>query len=250
MKFSHSKVETFKICPFKYWLSYVQNLDTFPSDDPQNALIVGTCMHECIEKGLDAGISMYKKSFNCMGNLHYVEIEKFKKLAPQVDNFINRDMCEFEHLLENDHFKGYVDCVEHLDDNHVKIYDFKYSNNVENYKKSDQLHLYKKYYEELNPNVKVVELAYIMIPKIQIRQKKTENTINFYHRLDEELEKAEVKKIIVEYDENKTNEFLIDCKVIENTNAFIKRESSFCRFCNFYDYCQKGLSCDIISKTK
>ena len=60
MKFSHSKVETFKICPYKYWLSYVQNLDTLPSDDPQNALIVGTCMHECVEKGLDAGISMYK----------------------------------------------------------------------------------------------------------------------------------------------------------------------------------------------
>ena len=153
-----------------------------------------------------------------------------------------------EYLLENDHFKGYVDCVEHLDDKHVKIYDFKYSNNIENYKKSDQLHLYKKYYEELNPTVKVVELAYIMIPKIQIRQKKTENTVNFYHRLDEELEKAEVKKIIVEYDENKTNEFLLDCEVIKNTTDFIKRESSFCRFCNFYDYCQKGLSCDIISK--
>ena len=248
MKFSHSRVETFKICPFKYFLSYVQNLDTFPSDDPQDALILGTCMHECIEKGLDVGISMYKKSFNCMGNLHYVEIEKFKKLAPQVDNFINRDMCEFEYLLENDHFKGYIDCVEHLDDNHVKIYDFKYSNNVENYKKSDQLHLYKKYYEELNPSVKVVELAYIMIPKIQIRQKKSENIVNFYHRLDEELEKAKVKKIIVEYDENKTNEFLIDCKVIENTSDFSKRESSFCRFCNFYDYCQKGLSCDIDGK--
>ena len=248
MKFSHSRVETFKICPFKYFLSYVQNLDTFPSDDPQDALILGTCMHECIEKGLDVGISMYKKSFNCMGNLHYIEIEKFKKLAPQVDNFINRDKCEFEYLLENDQFKGYIDCVEHLDDTHVKIYDFKYSNNVENYKKSDQLHLYKKYYEELNPSVKVVELAYIMIPKIQIRQKKSENIVNFYHRLDEELEKAKVKKIIVEYDENKTNEFLIDCKVIENTTDFIKRESSFCRFCNFYYYCQKGLSCDIISK--
>ena len=90
MKFSHSKVEIFKICPFKYWLSYVQNLDTLPSDDPQNALIVGTCMHECIEKGLNSGISMYKKSFNCMGNLHYVEIKKKKKLAPQVDNFINK----------------------------------------------------------------------------------------------------------------------------------------------------------------
>lgn len=248
MKFSHSRVETFKICPFKYFLSYVQNLTTFPSDDPQDALIIGTCMHECIEKGLEAGISMYKKSFNCMGNLHYVEIEKFKKLAPQVDNFINRDMCEFEYLLKNDQFKGYIDCIEHLDDKHVKIYDFKYSNNVENYKNSDQLHLYKKYYEELNADIKVVELAYIMIPKIQIRQKKTENTINFYHRLDEELEKAEVKKIIVEYDENKTNDFLLDCEVIKNTTDFIKRESSFCRFCNFYDYCQKGLSCDIISK--
>ena len=248
--YSHSRVETFKICPFKYWLSYVQNLDTLPSDDPQNALIVGTCMHECIENGVDAGISMYKNSFNCMGNLHYVEIEKFKKLAPQVDNFINRELCEFEYLLENDQFKGYVDCVEHLDAKHVKIYDFKYSNNIENYKKSDQLHLYKKYYEELNVGVKVVELAYIMIPKIQIRQKKTENTINFYHRLDDELEKAEVKKIIVEYDENKTNDFLLDCQVIENTADFGKRESSFCRFCNFYDYCQKGLSCDIISKTK
>lgn len=246
--YSHSRVETFKICPYKYWLSYVQNLDTFPSDDPQNALTVGTCMHECIEKGLDAGISMYKNSFNCMGNLHYVEIEKFKKLAPQVDNFINREVCEFEYLLENDHFKGYVDCVEHLDDKHVKIFDFKYSNNVENYKKSDQLHLYKKYYEELNVDVKVVELAYIMIPKIQIRQKKSENTINFYHRLNDELEKAEVKKIIIEYDENKTNDFLLDCEFIKNTTDFIKRESSFCRFCNFYDYCQKGLTCDIIEK--
>lgn len=250
MKFSHSRVETFKICPFKYWLSYVQNLDTLPSDDPQNALIVGTCMHQCIEKGVEAGISMYKNSFNCMGNLHYVEIEKFKILAPQVDNFINRDKCEFEHLLENDQFIGYIDYIEYLDNDHVKIYDFKYSNNVENYKKSDQLHLYKKYYEELNHEVEVVELAYIMIPKIQIRQKKTENTINFYHRLDEELEKAEVKKIIVEYDENKTNDFLLDCQVIENTTDFIKRESSFCRFCNFYDYCQKGLTCDLISKAK
>ena len=248
MKFSHSRVETFKICPFKYFLSYVQNLDTFPSDDPQDALIIGTCMHECIEKGLDVGISMYKKSFNCMNNLHYIEIEKFKKLAPQVDNFINRDMCEFEYLLENDHFKGYIDCVEHLDDTHVKIYDFKYSNNIENYKNSDQLHLYKKYYEELNPSVKVVELAYIMIPKIQIRQKKSENIVNFYHRLDEELEKAEVKKIIVEYDENKTDEFLIDCQIIENTSDFSKRESSFCRFCNFYYYCQKGLTCDLDGK--
>ena len=110
--------------------------------------------------------------------------------------------------------------------------------------------IFKRTIEELNSGVKVVELAYIMIPKIQIRQKKTENTVNFYHRLDEELEKAEVKKIIVEYDENKTNEFLLDCEVIKNTTDFIKRESSFCRFCNFYDYCQKGLTCDIIEKTK
>lgn len=94
----------------------------------------------------------------------------------------------------------------HNSDNTVDVIDFKYSNNIDNYVNSKQIHLYKYYLEKLG--FKVRNLGYLFIPKTAIRMKKTENTYQFRKRLQETLQSKNIQLKKVEYDENKVKEFL------------------------------------------
>lgn len=42
MQVSHSRIEQFENCKFKYKLRYLDKIKTIPNDDPQNALFLGT----------------------------------------------------------------------------------------------------------------------------------------------------------------------------------------------------------------
>ena len=53
MRVSHSRVEVFDRCPYKYRLRYVEGIDTIPNTDADNALILGTALHTGIEEGVD-----------------------------------------------------------------------------------------------------------------------------------------------------------------------------------------------------
>ena len=246
--YSHSRIESFKICPFKYKLSYIDGLDTLPSDEADNPLIVGIALHTGIEQGVEVGIESYKSSYNIMSDEHYNEIIKLESVIPKVEKFINRDRATFEHKLLTDDFVGYVDYIEHIDDKTVKIYDFKYSNNVDRYLDSDQLHLYKYYFEKLNPGVKVAELGFLFVPKVGIKQKKTENIMEFRKRLVTELNKVDVQLVTVEYDANKVINFFENLKHVIEAEDYPKNETNFCRFCNFNNYCQKGVEFELINK--
>ena len=49
MKLSFSKADSFKQCPFKWKLKYIDKLETIPNwDDPANPLIIGTAIHHGI----------------------------------------------------------------------------------------------------------------------------------------------------------------------------------------------------------
>jgi ATP-dependent helicase/DNAse subunit B len=56
---SHSRVESFNRCPFKYRLRYIEGLDTIPNTEPDNALILGTALHTGIEEGIDQALDFY-----------------------------------------------------------------------------------------------------------------------------------------------------------------------------------------------
>ena len=58
-RFSYSKVDCFKSCPYKYQLRYIEKLGTLPNYDASNPLHVGSCMHTGIEKGVDAALAQY-----------------------------------------------------------------------------------------------------------------------------------------------------------------------------------------------
>lgn len=245
--FSHSRVECYNMCPFKYKLSYIDYLDTLPTDEANNALIVGSSMHTGIEQGVEAGIEYYKSQYNILSDEHYNEIIKLETLIPKVESFIDRANATFELELLTKDFRGYVDYIE-THGNEVKIYDFKYSNAVDRYLLSDQLHLYKYFYEKLNPMKTVTELGFIFIPKVSIKQKKTESIIDFRKRLVDELESKDIQLVTVKYDANKVIGFFENMKQVIEASDYPKKETNFCRFCNFANYCKNGVDYDLIHK--
>ena len=129
--------------------------------------------------------------------------------------------------------------VEELPDVY-DLYDFKYSNNVDKYQKSVQVHLYKYFFEKLNPGKKIRKLFYLCVPKVNIKQKKTETLGQFRQRIQEELTKAEPNLIPVEYDQNKVLDWMFSVKHTVEAVDFPKNTNWLCRYCEYANYCQKG----------
>lgn len=240
MRFSFSRVECFKNCPYQFKLRYLDKLETLPDyDDPANPLIVGSALHHGIEKGVDEAIKEYFNSFPIISDKHLDEARKLEILIPKVRELIS-DKAEFEVVLDDEgHFIGYVD---YLDFERSEILDFKYTtdkNFKEKYLKSPQVHVYKDYLKRLN-GYDAENIGYLQIPKIGIRQKKTETLRMFRDRLDDELKEAEPKLEFVEYSQKKVDEFQELIKEIEKAQEFPKNQSKLCDWCDYQDYCQKG----------
>ena len=152
MEYSYSRVETFKNCPYKYKLRYIDELKTLPSDDSQNPLIIGSAMHLGIEKDIETAINWYYNQYPIITDLHINEAIKLEKLIPKVKDILPKGQHEIK--IETNDFIGFADLITENGD----IYDFKYSNHIERYLESKQLHLYK-HFRELNCDKTVMELG-------------------------------------------------------------------------------------------
>src|SRR5690606_22270919 len=128
----------------------------------------------------------YYSQYPIITNEHINEAMKLEYLLPQVLDFIKQfDKVEHEVEFEVGIFHGTADLLVHNEDGTVDLYDFKYSNNIENYLKSPQLHIYKYFLEQIG--YKINRLAFIFIPKVLIRQKKDEDIYQYRQRLKQEL---------------------------------------------------------------
>lgn len=238
MQYSHSRIETFEKCPHRYNLRYNLKLTGNEKDfSPSNALYLGTALHTGIEKGVGSGIQSYKDNYVCLSNDHIHEIMKLEHWIPRVREVIPKDSM-FEYKLETPDFIGYIDLLIPLGNNHYAIYDFKYSNAVDRYLESRQLHEYKHYYELINPDHKIVELGYIFIPKVFIRQKQNEDLFDFRRRLKDTLNGLSVQTIKVPFEENKVKEFFLKIKEIETATEFPRNKSKLCNYCEFKKVCE------------
>lgn len=242
MKFSHSRVEAFKNCPYKYWLKYVLGFAALPNlDDAANALLVGSGIHKGIEAGLKEGIAEYFGAYPIISDLHVNETIKFSHLIPKVQALLEGQKVTYEYKLDCAEFVGFIDALIERENGTFAIYDFKYSNNVEHYLESPQLHIYKHYFELLNPDKEVTELGYIFIPKTSIRQKKTEDLCDFRKRLVSTLNKLEPPQITkVPYDASKVQQYFADIDTISQAREFPKNETQLCGWCDYQLYCKQG----------
>lgn len=240
MKVSYSRVSTFNQCPYKYKLRYVEKIDTVKNQDPNNALYMGTALHEGLENNLKACIKSYISNYYVLNDKNIDEIEKFKFLIPRIKPLVPDGINELE-IVDND-FTGFIDLLVPTDKEGVyDMYDFKYSNNKANYQLSPQLHLYKYFYEKQSGN-KIRNMYFLFVPKVQIRQKKTEDLYQFRKRIDEELENTfeNLEFMKINYDPKKVISFLLDVKKLYECESFEKNPSYLCNWCEYKNYCEKG----------
>ena len=120
------------------------------------------------------------------------------------------------------------------------LVDFKYASSASRYAESEQLHLYKYFFEKLNPGKFIRNLTYWIIPKVIIKQKKNEDLVQFRTRIEEELSGKEIEFVKVDYDPNKVIGFLTGCKRCLEAKDFPEKHSYLCNWCEYQDYCQKG----------
>ena len=237
MQFSHSRVECFKQCPYKYKLRYIDKIKTLDDYDPQDPLKIGTAIHECIQQDIKKAIKNYYMQYPIINDLHVNEALKMFYMGNKARNLLPLENAKYEVKLECDKFIGYIDMLVPNEDGTFDIYDFKYSNNIDKYMDSNQLHLYK-YYSEKLLNIKIKKLYFVFIEKTMIRQKKTEDLREFRLRLKSTLENMNVQIKEVLYNSDKVIEFINDEIDLIECNDYIKNTSKLCDWCEYKEFCE------------
>lgn len=244
-------METFESCPYRYDLRYNQEIRTIPPDNADNALFLGTALHTGLEKDVQTAIHEYFMSYPVISNAQVNEAMKLEVMIPKAAAMIPPG--EHEVKIEDDDFIGFIDLLvpakteqklggEHqVIPNVYDLYDFKYSNNVSKYKDSPQLHLYKYFFEKNNPGKIIRNLYFLFVPKVNIKQSKKEDLFQFRQRLQEELDRKEPQLVQIEYDPEKVISFLLSTKNMLEAQEFPQNTSWLCNFCEYKDYCQKGI---------
>lgn len=275
-KLGYSAVSTFEQCPFRYKCQYVDGLQTLPNTDPANALIIGTALHRGIETDVDTAIREYFNTYPIITDQHVDEEIKLRYLIPKVKEVIPEGIHEVQVVDTN--FMGTLDllvpatreiisgrnhiCDECQDINcdwmysgqcpmgeytevipdEFDLYDFKYINpkNMDRYMDSRQLHLYAYYWMKKNPGKRIRKMNFVFIPKVQIRQKKTEDLFQFRQRLLEELNQVQIHVESVTYDPQKVIDHLELTQVIMTCDEFPKNPTRLCDWCDYKNFCQEG----------
>ena len=239
MRFSYSRIGCFANCPYQYKLRYIDKLQTIPDTAPDNALYLGLAIHKGIEEGsVEAGIEEYKSHYNIITDEHVNWIMQLEYQLPKVIDLLPKG-GEHELEIATDDYVGFIDYV--CGDT---LYDFKFSNNIDNYLASPQLSIYKAKLEEVRPDIKINRLKYIFVPKIQIRQKHKakppETLAEFRMRLREHLEASEIKVIEVDYDGDSVTQFSSACQQLTKVENFPKNRTKLCNWCQYQKYCESN----------
>lgn len=227
-------------------MRYIDGITTNPPIEADNALVIGTALHTGIEKDVKTAINEYFMSYPIIDDSHVNEAIKLENLIPKAKAVLPSG--EYEVEIKDDDFHGFIDLLTPATvfergvelPNVYDIYDFKYSNNVNHYKDSRQLHLYKYFYEKCNPGKKIRNLYFLFVPKVNIKQKKTEDLQEFRNRIRSELAKVDVKIEQIEFDHNKVIDWLLQVKKINEKVDFEQNQGWFCRYCEFEEFCMKG----------
>lgn len=246
-RFGYSAVNDFKSCPYKYDLTWNKNLEVIPSDDPTNALYIGTALHKAIETTFEEAQKEYFDLFPVITDKHITEMMNVEIQSAKVKKMIGDVNVFHETRIESCDFIGTIDLLEDLGNGHFNMYDFKYTSNPSGYKDSPQLTIYKHFFELTHPDCRIDKMYFIIVPKSSLKQKDTEDIQQFRRRLMDDLKDPII--IPSEYDQDKLHDFFIKVEEIKHTKVFPKTQNKFCPWCKYNDYCMKGGSFMILPST-
>lgn len=246
-KIHFSTAQCYDNCPHQFYLRYVLGLETIPDCDPQNPLILGTALHRGVETDLETAIDEYYNSYPVITDLHIEEAMKLEHWIPKLKELFPEGLHELS--FSNPYYMGTADLLVPVDDNTYDLYDFKYSNNIEHYLESEQLHVYKHYLEWIK-GIYIRKMYFVFIPKVRIRQGQKERQFDFRKRIMQELEKVYIKILEVSFDQTKVDDFHHTCMKIATDRSFKRNNTKLCDWCEFKDYCKKGQDYMILPSTE
>lgn len=249
MKFSYSRVDCYSKCNHQFKLRYIDKLKTYDDYDPLSPLTLGTALHKGIETNLKEAIQEYYNSYPAISDKHIEEAIKLEYLIPKVKQILETEYPGGKHevKIETPEFIGYIDYLYPIGDGTYGIIDFKYSNSVDRYMESKQLHVYK-YYAEKVLGIKISKLGFIFIPKIAPKQKKNETINQFRKRIIDTLNSKEILVKDVPYEELKVQAYLETINQITNSKEYPKNITKLCDWCEFKEFCIHGDSLNIIKE--
>ena len=240
-RFSHSRVECATKCPYKYKLKYKDKLTTLPDQEPNNALYLGLGLHKGIETTVEEGVREYLSHYYVIDDRHIAWQIQLEYWIPKVKELLPSG--EHEVTVKTDDFIGYIDLlVKRKQGNEVvyDLYDFKFSNNVDGYRDSPQLSIYAYYLKKTRPNIKIGRLQYVFVPKVMIRQKRTETPMTFRQRLLSEMESKDITVLEVPYKPDAVRQFQAKTAFLteaEKGTDFPKNQTRLCDWCDYKEYC-------------
>lgn len=233
-------------------MRYVEGIDTIPNTDPDNALILGTALHTGIEEGVEQALEFYQNSFPVLTDDHITEMIKLEAMIPKAKAMLPPGGA-FELPIGGADFIGFMDYLVPAGEGSADLfdlYDFKYSNNAQSYAVSGQLHEYKYWYELTHPGHRIRNMYFLIVPKVKIRQKKTETIQQFRDRLQDALKEAEPTLMPIQFDPIKVVDFLTGVKHVVEATEFPKNPNHFCGWCEYEEYCQKGWDYMLLPKNE
>lgn len=253
-RFHFSTAECFENCPARWFFRYGERLETLESDDPANALKIGTALHRGVETDVETALHEYFMSYPVITDDHINEAIKLQHWIPKVKEVIPDGLHEVQ--MQSDWYEGTMDllvpCTKHdaeLPHGQFDLYDFKYSNNQQHYMESRQLHVYKYFCEQITGR-KIRNMFFVFVPKVGIKQKKTESLEDFRKRIEQEMQELDVEVKQVEYDQQKVIDFMETCMNIQFAQDFPKCQSYLCEWCEYKEYCLKGNDFMILPKAE
>lgn len=253
-RFHFSTAECFENCPARWFFRYGERLETLESDDPANALKIGTALHRGVETDVETALHEYFMSYPVITDDHINEAIKLQHWIPKVKEVIPDGLHEVQ--MQSDWYEGTMDllvpCTKHdaeLPHGQFDLYDFKYSNNKQHYMESRQLHVYKYFCEQITGR-RIRNLFFVFVPKVNIKQKKTESLEDFRKRIEQEMQELDVEVKQVEYDQQKVIDFMETCMNIQFAQDFPKCQSYLCEWCEYKEYCLKGNDFMILPKAE
>ena len=96
MRASHSRIETFANCPFRYKMRYIDEINTLKADEADNALYLGTALHSGLEKGVSVAIKEYFMQYPVIEDAHINEAIKLEVMIEKAAKKIPKGLFEVE----------------------------------------------------------------------------------------------------------------------------------------------------------
>ena len=241
MKVSYSRIETFVQCPYQYKLKYIEKLKTRFNLDPANPLVLGTAIHEGIEIDIEQAIRHYYANYPSLTKAHVLEAFKLEKLIPKAKAILPEG--RYEDKVEYLDYIGFMDLLVYVgvdeEGNEIyDLYDFKYTNNIDTYMKSKQLHVYKYFFEKANPTKKIRKLYFVFIPKIN--RGPFESLEKYEERIKSKINGLEPTIQEVIYDVGKVKAFMSNTETCQKCKTFNKNPTRLCDWCDYKKYCQSN----------